>query len=369
MLVVIRVMAPDLAAPSGGIKVIYRFVENLRALGYDARVWHGTLGFAFESWRSDAPVDTGLRLRFDPGDVLVMTEVGRWNFLSEGHPIVILCQGVDFVFAASDFRTDEPGAYPAWPDATAAIATSESIHDFLEAACTDDFPVHHVPLDIEDYFTPREKQRQIALMPRRRREDLLATVHLLRRSGLLAGWEVVLIDGMTQAQVAEALGEAAIFLFGGEREGFGLPGAEAMAAGCYVVGFTGDGAKEYMLPGHSSPVPESDCVGAAARTAEAMRWFDEERATYDARTRAGREFVAHNYNTNRSRTGLEAAFAAILAPGSRSLIAETVELSHYQAHAPVADVVSRVRVGARSAARRAVSRVASRQAGRSLRES
>lgn len=350
-------MAPDLAAPSGGIKVIYRFVENLRALGHDARVWHGTPGFSFDGWQSHAPVDTGLQMHFDPGDVLVMSEVGRWNFLADGKPFVVLCQGVDFVFASSDFLHDEPGDYPAWPDATAAIATSETVRAFLTAACPEGFPVHPVPLEIEDYFIPVEKRRQIALMPRRRREDLVATVHLLRRSGRLADWQIVLIDDMTQAEVAHALGTAAIFLFGGEREGFGLPGAEAMAAGCYVVGFTGDGAKEYMLPAHSSPVPESDCVEAARCILEAMRWFDEDRARFDDRTGAAAHFIATHYNTDRSRAALEVAFDAILAPGSRSVIQESVTLSHYQAHAPASDAWSRLRVTSRRAARRTVDRL------------
>ncbi len=362
-------MAPDLAAPSGGIKVIYRFVENLRALGHDARVWHGAPGFSFDSWRSDAPVDTGLRLRFDPGDVLVMSEVGRWNFLAEGNPFVVLCQGVDFIFASSDFLVDERGDYPGWPDATAAIATSTSIDAFLRAACPADFPIHHVPLEIEDYFVPREKRPQIALMPRRRREDLLATVHLLRRSGRLDGWEIVLIDKMSQAEVARALGTAAIFLFGGEREGFGLPGAEAMAAGCYVVGFTGDGAKEYMLEEHSSPVPESDCVQAAARTLEAMRWFSDDRAQFDERTSAAARFVADHYNVAQSRAGLEAAFDQILAPGSGSMIRESVVLSHYQAHAPATDPWNRLRVASRATARRAIDRLAPAQSHRSSRSS
>ena len=107
-------MAPDLPTPSGGIKVIYRYVEHLCALGHDARVWHGTPGFAYESWGSTAPVDTGTQLEFAAGDVLVMPETGgsKWSFLSQGQPVVMLCQGMDFVFAGSDFLTDEPGAYP-----------------------------------------------------------------------------------------------------------------------------------------------------------------------------------------------------------------------------------------------------------------
>lgn len=351
-------MAPDLASPSGGIKVMYRFVEHLQALGLDARVWHGTPGFTFRGWHSTAPVDAGPRMQFDPGDVLVMGEVGRWNDLSQGHPIVILCQGVDFVFQSSDFLVDEPGDYPGWPSATSALATSESIRAFLSGACRGDFPVHHVPLEIEDYFVPREKRRQIALMPRRRREDLLGTIHLLRRSGALADWEIVLIDKMTQAQVARALGESALFLFGGEREGFGLPGAEAMAAGAYVVGFTGDGAKEYMLPEHSSPIPESDCVEAARRTLEAMRWFTEDRSTWDERTGAAARFIRERYSPERSRTALARAWEEILAPGSRSLFTASAVIDHYQVHAPASDPWNRMRVAARRAGRHSLARLA-----------
>ena len=192
----------------------------------------------------------------------------------------MLCQGMDFVFASSDFLTDEPGAYPGWPQATAAITVSDAIHTFLERACHDGFPLHNVPVQIEDWFQPGEKEKRIALMPRRRREDLLGAVQLVRRSGRLGDWQIVLIDGMTQQQVADELGRAAIFLFGAEREGVGLPGAEAMASGCYVVGFTGDGAKEYMLPEHSSVIADSDVVDMCDRTLEAMDWFEHDRATH-----------------------------------------------------------------------------------------
>ena len=41
-----------------------------------------------------------------------------------------------------------------------------------------------------------------------------------------------------------------------------------MACGCYVVGFTGLGGREYFDPEYSSPVPEDDLL-AFARAAEA----------------------------------------------------------------------------------------------------
>lgn len=352
-------MAPDLPSPSGGIKVIYRYVEHLCALGYDARVWHGTPGFAYDSWGSSAPVDTGLELDFNLGDILVMPETGgsKWSFLSRGNPVVMLCQGMDFVFASSDFLTDEPGAYPGWPQAAAAIAVSDAIETFLTRACLPGLPIHNVPVQVEDWFAPQRKERRIALMPRRRREDLLGAVQLLRRSGRLDGWEIVLIDGMTQQQVADELGRAAIFLFGAEREGVGLPGAEAMASGCYVVGFTGDGAKEYMLPEHASVIADSDVVGMCDRTLEAMDWFEHDREVYDARAEEGRRWVRSRHNAALVRERVGMAFAQITAAGSPSLMQEAVTLPHYQAHAPATDPWNHARIMARRVGRRAIDHV------------
>ena len=355
----IRFMAPDLPSPSGGIKVIYRYVEHLCALGHDARVWHGTSGFRYPSWGSAAPVDTGLSLDFAAGDVLVMPETGgsKWSFLSQGQPVVMLCQGMDFVFMNSDFLTDEPGAYPGWPQATAAIAVSDAIDTFLRRACHDGFPLYDVPVQIEDWFQPAAKEKRIALMPRRRREDLLGAVQLIRRSGRLGDWEIVLIDGMTQQQVADELGRAAIFLFGAEREGVGLPGAEAMASGCYVVGFTGDGAKEYMLPEHSSVIADSDVVDMCDRTLEAMGWFEQDRPRFDERAVRGREWVRRRHSGELVRERLGTAFEAITAPGSASTLVAPTTLSHYQSHAPATDPYNRVRIASRRAGRRVVERL------------
>ncbi|MGG5259368.1 glycosyltransferase [Phycicoccus avicenniae] len=354
----IRVMAPDLPTPSGGIKVIYNYVEHLVALGHDARVWHGTPGFAYPDWGSTAPVDTGLRLPFAAGDVIVMPETGggRWSDLNPGVPHVMLCQGMDFVFMDAEFTRDVPGDYPGWPQATCALGVSDAIVTFLEHACPPGFPVHAVPVEIERWFVPLEKERRIALMPRRRREDLIGAVQLVRRSGRLRDWEIVLIDGMTQAQVAEELGRAAIFLFGAEREGFGLPGAEAMAAGCYVVGFTGDGAKEYLTDDVASVVLDSDVVGMSEATLAAMDAFDGDRTALDAKVALGRSRVLERHSAEAVRAALGRAFAEITAEGSPSVLPESTTLSHYASRGPRYGRAGAVYVGARSVAGAALRR-------------
>jgi hypothetical protein len=358
----IRIMAPDLPSPSGGIKVIYNYVEHLVALGYDARVWHGTPGFAYPDWDSPSPVDTGRHLDFAAGDVLLIPETGgsKWGRLPGDNPVVVLCQGVDFVFSNSDFLRDEPGAYPGWPSAVAAVAVSKSIATFLRHACPPSFPVHHVPVEIEERFRPLPKERRVALMPRRRREDLIGAVQLMRRSGRMDGWELVLIDGMTQAQVAEELGRAAIFLFGAEREGFGLPGAEAMAAGCYVVGFTGDGAKEYMLPDCCSVVPDSDVVAMAELALAAMAQFDQDPEILQGRVDIGRDRVLGRHSAHRVRERLGEVFAELTAPGSPARMPAPVRLPHYMAYGPKGGRWGAAYRGARHTARRVVDSVGDR---------
>lgn len=355
-------MAPDLPSPSGGIKVIYNYVEHLRELGYDARVWHGTPGFSYPNWPASAPVDAGMRQPFAPGDILVMPETGgsKWSFLSAGQPVVVLCQGMDFVFSDADFLTDVPGAYPGWPNAKATLAVSEAIATFLDHACEPSFPIHRVPVEIEERFHPRPKERIITLMPRRRREDLLGAVQLVRRSGRLREWRIVLIDGMTQAQVAEEMGRSAIFLFGAEREGIGLPGAEAMASGCYVIGFTGDGAKEYLRPDCAGVVLDSDVVGMAEQTIAAMDDFEAGVPELATRIELGRARVRERHSGERVRRALGAAFAEITAPGSPALIRERVVLPHYQTHAPRGGLAGRLYRDARRLARLGLNGLSSR---------
>lgn len=340
------------------MKVIYNYVEHLVALGYEASVWHGTPGFRYADWTSTAPVETGLSLDFAAGDVVVMPETGggKWSFLNPTVPHVMLCQGMDFVFADASFTRDVEGDYPGWPQATCALAVSDAIATFLDRACAPGFPIHHVPVEIESYFQPAEKKRQIALMPRRRREDLLGAAQLVRRSGRLGDWRIVEIDSMTQAEVAAELGRSAIFLFGAEREGLGLPGAEAMASGCHVIGFTGDGAKEYLRPDTGAVILDSDVVGMCDATLASMALFDTDRQAWQQPVSRGRELVNSRYNPAAVRAALGAAFAEITRDGSASVLPDPATLSHYMTHAPRGGVIHGAYIAARGAGRAALRR-------------
>ncbi len=92
----------------------------------------------------------------------------------------------------------------------------------------------------------------------------------------LAAWEVVRIEGVSEEETAALLRSSPIFLALGKEEGFGLPAAEAMASGCYVIGFSGFGGRVLFDPSWSTPVEDGDLLSAARAVATTMADFERE---------------------------------------------------------------------------------------------
>ena len=121
----------------------------------------------------------------------------------------------------------------------------------------------------------------------------------LKRRGKLAGFEFAQIDGSTQQEKAEVFAEALIFLAVSEREGFGLPSAEAMASECIVIGYTGHGGDEFFSEHTGYPVREGDLIGFVHTIENVVKEYDLAPEKIDQqRKRAGR-LVKNQYSEAR----------------------------------------------------------------------
>ena len=76
--------------------------------------------------------------------------------------------------------------------------------------------------------------------------------------------------------VAERLNAARLVSGLGHPEGFGLPIAEAMAAGCWVVGYSGGGGRELFRFGASEEVAFGDWPAFVAAVQRALTAFAEQ---------------------------------------------------------------------------------------------
>ena len=112
--------------------------------------------------------------------------------------------------------------------------------------------------------------------------------------------------------MADQLRSTTIFLSFAYQEGFGLPAAEAMACGAYVVGFHGFGGREYFRPEFSHPVEPGDVLGLARAVEEVIDREAREPGWCQSRGAAAAQFIATEYSPDRERRDVVETYAALL---------------------------------------------------------
>jgi hypothetical protein len=286
-------LTPDAVKPSGGVRVIYRHVDVLNALGIPAVVLHTRSGYRCGWFANTTRVAGVADVKLRPSDILVVPEyygpgVDR---IPTGPLVVVFNQRAYTTFELIPYEATRPGAPYAGLNRLAALLTvSEDNVSLLRYA----FPTIPVQLarqviDPAVFRPGTPGERRIAFTTSRRPREREALLHILRSRGVITGWELVPIEGRSEAQTAELLRSAPLFLSFSEREGFGLPPAEAMACGAYVIGYTGMAGRDFFDPAFSSPVPEGDLLAFARAVEDAVQRYDKDP---DAIVAAGREASA-----------------------------------------------------------------------------
>ena len=265
---------PPLPKMSGGLVTLYRLAVCLHEQGREVCV---------SSLKDDVPgmeqvLDRGIP--FLPWQSLRLGPYDLW-LVPESHPNAIATgtsAGARTVVYAQSWNytltTLPPGVH--WQQMPVAfLAASHPVAWFLEKVLGVQvlgvLPPAIAPCFFEQARANRPKPSEnirVAFMPRknaalaRQMQDVTLAV-LGPRPGFAIKW--LPLHNMTPEQVAVGLASSHIFLASSFPEGFGLPPAEAMAAGCLPVGFTGFGGWEYMRSAlcppsgpfapHTSPAP------------------------------------------------------------------------------------------------------------------
>lgn len=260
-------VAPSWNEPSGGIRMIYRHVDALNRIGYQAMVLHNTPGFRCTWFSNQTAVVAAKHVQIQPNDVLVIPEFygPTLDTLPSAARKMIFNQGAYHTFDMIPMGTP---VYANIPNLIGILAVSENNESLLNYIFPE-VPVWKCrPVVDSNLFYPPDgpKERRYAYIPSRRPEERHQLLHILRERSVQL--EPLEIDGLPESDVANELRRCAVFLSFSERDGFGLPPAEAMACGCYVVGYTGGGGEEFFRPEFSRPVSNllefAQCIEAAA---------------------------------------------------------------------------------------------------------
>lgn len=311
----IYVLCPDYDAPSGGIRKLYRHVDVLNASGFDAILLHTQPGFRCRWFANDTRVRSVPDVQPGFSDVIVLPEVYGPDLamLFPGVRKVIFNQNAYLTFTGYTVDPLDLRSPYQHPEVIAVLSISEDNHDYLTYA----FPrARHVRLhygiDHQLFRSASTKRNQIAYMPRKNAADVVQVINLLKHRHSLRGFSLVPIDGKSEAEVADILAESAIFLSFGHPEGCPLPPLEAMAAGCVVVGYHGQGGREYFRPSFSRPVHVGEIIRMSQDVEAMIDLFTVDPARGKVMGEAAAAFVRERYSWEREERDIVAFWTEML---------------------------------------------------------
>ena len=158
-------------------------------------------------------------------------------------------------------------------------------------------------------------------MPRKLRTQSERVVQALKRHPALANVLGVVVENMTNAEHDKVLNESLIFLSFSNMEGFGLPPAEAMAAGCLVIGYPGVGANEFFTNDTGFVVDQNDTPEMVAKIEEVNTAYRQDPAPLDRLRANAVAVITMRYTQEHARQILLDAWDALgtdLRAGARS---------------------------------------------------
>lgn len=315
-------LTPDTDIPSGGVLVIYRHVDLLNSAGIRAFVLHQQRGFRCTWFAHDTRVTDVKSAKVGQGDLLVVSEPDLCLVCEQppGTRHVVLNQSVSLTWKRHAEQVVRH--YNTSPDLSGVVTVSDYCADLLSYAF-ERVPVHRVHLGIDPtIFHPgdRPRDRRIAYMPKKGGADAEMVLHLLRGRGMLDGWEILPLEGLTHTEVAELLRTTRIFLSFSYHEGFGLPSAEAMACGNYVIGYHGFGGREFFLPEFSAPIKTGDILSFARAVEDAIVRDGANPSWCLDQGRTASAFVLDKYSLERERNEVVNAYVKLLGHSTASLV-------------------------------------------------
>ena len=278
---------------------------------------HTRPGFRCTWFENKTRVAAAAEVRLRPRDLLVTTEWhGPWlHTFPEDVRKVVFNQGPYCTFDATPFDESGPGApYASLARLEGLLTVSEDGERLLRYA----FPSLTVrrarPVVDPAVFRPGPEPRgqRLGYLARTRRADERdQLLHILRSRGALEDWELTPISG-SEAETARLMRRCPLFLSFGYREGFGLPPAEAMASGCYVVGYTSLGGTEFFDPAYCTPVAECDLVAYGMAVEDAMQRFRAHPQVIEQAGLKSSAAILDRYSVDGLTADLSAFYSALL---------------------------------------------------------
>lgn len=299
---IVYVMHVDGNLKTGGDKVIYKQSELINQMGLKnvrSQILHGeNTDFQHQWFEHNVSFKKDTKLN-PKTDFVILPEI-----MVVPHARLLIKLGIRYGIYVQNgysvsiplFVSDYDALKEAYQHAEIILSISDDTSDCLKLIFPDmASKVQRVFYSVNvDTFKPdAEKENLITYMPRKlaRHANL---VKFFLQDNLPQGWKLQPIHGLSENGVAALLAKSKIFLSFSEFEGCPLPPVEAALSGNVVVGYTGEGAKEYWQPPIFSEVHCGDIRAYVKEVLSKISALESGQLTQEfAKTR---EYLANRYS-------------------------------------------------------------------------
>lgn len=241
-------LCPATNVPIGGVKVIYNQAATINEMnGQMAACVLHPLNPKFRCSWFDHGAPTNSNLQFDQTHDFVMIP----EFWAVPHARLLHKLDVRYgIYVQNGYTVglnDGEELDAAYNNAALILAISDDTVKCINMAfpeCSAKVHRVHFSVDSDRFMSSHNKENIICYMPRKLEKHSRLVTFFLKKM-IPPHWRIESIDGLNEDGVAAILGKSKIFLSFSEFEGCGLPPIEAALSGCQVIGYTGEGGKEY----------------------------------------------------------------------------------------------------------------------------
>lgn len=326
-------LCPADDTPTGGIKVIYRHAERLAEFGVKSFVLHPFKPDFSCTWFDHSVRFLRTSALNPEDDFVVIPELWASTFGPQ-----CMAQKVRFgIFVQNGYLTrpvlpehSPELCHDIYRAADLVLAISEDSARMVRLNYPGVAPAQmmRVRYSVNERFSSASEEASapfITFMPRKMASHAALVVFALSQN-LPPGWQIIPIHNMDEATVARMLARSRIFLAFSEFEGLPLPPLEAALSGNIVIGYTGQGAREYWDRPNFVEIQQGDIQGFVAAVREAVSDIAGSRLTRadldPGIARLARTFAvaAESANLRKLVAGIEACFQT--APIRRAEVGE-----------------------------------------------
>lgn len=296
---VVYVLCPDLKTPFGGVMKLYEVVDTLNANGIESYIIHDDKNFKAEWFENSTKITDFKSVVVKEDDLLIIPEVYGNHILKYYTGVRKIIFNQNSFYTLMQFKENISYAKEVYlhKDIAQVMVVSDHDYNFIKWL----FPtvrLSRITLGINSnlFFYAADKKKQIAVMPRKVANDYNLLVQLLILREDLQEYTIKVIDNLSLENVAEILRESEIFLSFSHQESFGLPPAEAMACGCIVIGYHGQGGKEFFKADLTYPIEQSNLMDYTECVGKVIKQFETNPLKMQEIGRQASQFILNQYS-------------------------------------------------------------------------